>query len=97
MIINNSNKSFEELRKEFDLNKIKTNKNLEFINTDINNITDPTPDSNIDIIEFDKCVKCNKPSPYPLEIPYDQRHCYINGIGQLCIDCCKKLNERKFV
>lgn len=35
----------------------------------------------------DKCVKCGAITPYPPEVDVDRRMCYIDGAGQLCVEC----------
>ena len=42
---------------------------------------------------YDKCVGCGEKTPYPKELDIIRRHCYIEGTGQFCIDCFKKLKE----
>ena len=42
-------------------------------------------------IEFDKCVRCGEPSPYPVEYPIEHRNFNMRDIGQLCTDCFKEL------
>ena len=45
---------------------------------------------NNDLDKNIKCAVCGNPSPYPAEIEIHSRHCYIEGIGQLCIECFKE-------
>ena len=42
-------------------------------------------------IEYDPCVNCGEPSPYPIWLNIDHRNFYIEGSGQLCIDCWRKI------
>tara|TARA_B100001113_G_scaffold300684_1_gene259520 strand:+ start:329 stop:514 length:186 start_codon:yes stop_codon:yes gene_type:complete len=39
----------------------------------------------------DKCVSCNKESLYDRETHIDSRIGYIEGAGQLCLDCFGKI------
>ena len=58
---------------------IQTRKKIEIPNEEINN----------------PCVLCGKETPYPIELDIILRHCYIEGMGQLCVDCCKKFNDKR--
>ena len=40
--------------------------------------------------EYDRCVICNKETPYLRSTHIDMRYCYIEGSGQLCEDCYNK-------
>lgn len=42
-------------------------------------------------IEHDKCVNCGKETEYPKDAHVDFRDDYIEGAGQLCKDCRKKI------
>ncbi|MDP3042934.1 MAG: hypothetical protein Q8N21_00835 [bacterium] len=42
-------------------------------------------------IEHDKCVKCGGETEYPKDTRVDFREGYIEGAGQLCEDCRKKI------
>ena len=84
-----TNKTFEELRKEAEEaknNSIEFNKKLK--------TGEIQGESNI---EYDDCVFCGKITPYPKILGIDQRYCYIEGAGQLCIDCCKKYNDKRLI
>jgi len=35
----------------------------------------------------DKCVLCNKETPYEFETHVDYRYGYVDGVGQLCRSC----------
>lgn len=35
----------------------------------------------------DKCIKCGKDTPYDYETHVDLRMWYVEGAGQLCIQC----------
>ena len=72
------NKSFEEFRKEWELN-----------------IQERNIKSEISDLSADICILCGKESPYPIELDISLRHCYIESKGQLCLDCCKKFNDRR--
>lgn len=36
---------------------------------------------------IEKCIRCNKPTPYDINYPITQRRYYIDGSGQLCQSC----------
>lgn len=38
-------------------------------------------------VEMDKCVICGKDTIYPKDLHIDYRLYYIEGAGQLCVDC----------
>ena len=40
---------------------------------------------------IEKCIRCNKPIPYDINYPVDQRKYYIDGSGQLCPLCYQEL------
>lgn len=42
---------------------------------------------NDSLLEYDLCVLCGKMSEYTKETPIDQRVGYIEGAGQLCLEC----------
>ena len=39
----------------------------------------------------DKCVSCGKETEYEKGTPVDFRMCYIEGAGQLCPKCYKRI------
>ncbi len=39
----------------------------------------------------DNCVTCNKETLYRIDDPIDMRIGYIEGAGQLCLDCFEKI------
>ena len=39
----------------------------------------------------DNCVTCNKETLYRIDDPIDMRIGYIEGAGQLCLDCFGKI------
>lgn len=43
--------------------------------------------------EKDHCVVCNKLTEYEKNTNIDQRNYYIEGGGQLCFECYKKINN----
>jgi len=45
----------------------------------------------------DKCVTCNKESVYDKEEHIDFRIGYIEGAGQLCLECYNELYKKTFV
>ena len=44
---------------------------------------------------YDTCVDCGQPTPYPKDLEIIHRYCYIEGNGQFCVDCWKKLEDEK--
>ena len=40
---------------------------------------------------IEKCIRCNKSTPYDINYPITQRHYYIDGSGQLCEECWNAL------
>ena len=43
----------------------------------------------------DKCVNCEKETPYHMDVNIDYRDYYVEGAGQLCEDCYNKLLSSK--
>lgn len=43
---------------------------------------------------IEKCIRCNKPTPYDIDYSITQRHYYIDGSGQLCQSCYEVLYVR---
>ena len=43
----------------------------------------------------DKCVSCNAETEYDESVHIDFRYFYIEGVGQLCLECYNKLYEKK--
>ena len=41
--------------------------------------------------EMEKCVLCGKATDIPYAAPIDQRPFYIEGAGQLCEECYKRV------
>ena len=41
---------------------------------------------------LDNCVMCNKATEYAQHVHVNKRIGYIQGAGQLCIDCNKEMN-----
>ena len=37
------------------------------------------------------CIRCGKPTPYDIHTPITTRLYYIDGSGQLCEDCWKRV------
>ena len=37
------------------------------------------------------CARCGKPTPYPVETPITLRRYFVEGAGQLCPQCFRKL------
>jgi hypothetical protein len=46
-------------------------------------------------MEIELCIKCTVPTTYKKSDHIDTRVGYIEGSGQLCIDCLQKLEEKK--
>ena len=40
---------------------------------------------------IEKCIRCGKPTPYHLNTPITPRRYFIEGSGQLCAECYRKL------
>jgi len=45
--------------------------------------------------EKDKCVICGKETPYTKDTHIDFRMYYIEGCGQLCIECGRKTEREE--
>ena len=43
----------------------------------------------------DNCVTCNKETLYRIDDPIDMRIGYIEGAGQLCLDCYDEVYVKK--
>ena len=39
----------------------------------------------------DKCISCNKKTLYDKTDHVDTRMCYVEGAGQLCLDCYEEI------
>lgn len=37
------------------------------------------------------CIRCGRPTPYDIHTPISSRRYYIDGSGQLCEDCWKRV------
>lgn len=37
------------------------------------------------------CIRCGRPTPYDIHTPVDRRKYYVDGSGQLCEDCWKRV------
>ncbi len=42
---------------------------------------------------YDLCVSCSKKTQYPTNTHVDARIGYVEGVGQLCIECYKKVSQ----
>ena len=40
---------------------------------------------------IEKCIRCGRPTPYDIHTPIASRFYYIDGSGQLCEDCWKRV------
>ena len=38
-------------------------------------------------MDIEYCTNCGEPTPYDKSDHIDTRNCYIEGSGQLCVDC----------
>ena len=45
--------------------------------------------------KFECCVICGKPTEYRIDTPIGKRERYIEGAGQLCRECFRKLYSPK--
>ena len=43
--------------------------------------------------EYDMCVSCGSPTSYKKRVNIEYRSGYIEGAGQLCLECAKRDNE----
>lgn len=41
---------------------------------------------------YEKCVVCKKQTNVPIDLHIDLRKNYVEGVGQLCDDCAKKIH-----
>jgi len=46
-----------------------------------------------DTLKKDKCVICGKESKYPKKDHIDNRYGYVEGCGQVCYECFKKIGD----
>ena len=37
------------------------------------------------------CIRCGQPTPYDIHTPISSRRYYVDGLGQLCEDCWKRV------
>lgn len=44
-------------------------------------------------IEYEKCIDCGAKTNIPKDMHIDKRLNYIEGAGQLCNECAKKLKQ----
>jgi len=44
--------------------------------------------------KLEKCVSCGGETPYAITAPIDQRYNYVEGAGQLCAECFKKIYNK---
>jgi hypothetical protein len=45
----------------------------------------------------DNCVACGSETPYDFETHIDMRNGYIEGVGQLCINCYNEGSKKDFI
>ena len=53
-------------------------------------------DTSIICVDKDKCSLCNDDSPYDKTKPIDERIGYIEGSGQMCLDCYDKIYSHEW-
>ena len=60
------------------------------------NITETTHFEKLqeELEEKDKCTMCNDDSVYDMSMPIDLRRGYIEGSGQLCLECYDKIYNK---
>ena len=46
-------------------------------------------------MEKELCVRCGKQTPYDQSTPVTVRRYFVEGTGQLCPDCSRRLYERE--
>lgn len=46
-------------------------------------------------MEKEICVRCGKQTPYDQSTPVTVRRYFVEGAGQLCPDCWRRLYERE--
>lgn len=46
-----------------------------------------------DSLKFERCVLCGKQTHIPISTPVAARQGYVEGIGQLCPACYKKIKN----
>ena len=66
-------------------------KNLHEINKEQIGFDILNPPHKNKLIEMDKCVICGCETIYPKNMHIDYRYNYVEGAGQLCIECSKKI------
>lgn len=55
---------------------------------------DPDDDDDEDDEYKDRCVLCKCVTKYSIDTPVQCRTCYIQGAGQLCKECYKKVYDK---
>lgn len=45
--------------------------------------------------QFESCVMCSKVTNIPISQPIENRVNYVMGVGQLCDECIKKLENEE--
>ena len=71
------------------MDTVKKNNNQEY---SMGNITETTHFENLQKESIkDKCNLCNGDSPYDNTEPIDERVGYVEGSGQMCLDCYEKV------
>jgi len=46
-------------------------------------------------VETEKCVLCDAETNVPVDLHIDYRKNYVEGVGQLCDDCAKKIGHNE--
>lgn len=46
-------------------------------------------------VEMEKCVSCGKETIYPKDLDINFRDYYVEGAGQLCVDCYMDIYDNR--
>ena len=44
--------------------------------------------------DVDKCISCGVKTPYTINTHIDMREYYVEGAGQLCVECYEKIYKK---
>lgn len=50
-------------------------------------------ENDFEVIQFEKCVICDKETNVPINQHIDYRYYYVEGSGQLCKKCFEKIDN----
>lgn len=56
-------------------------------------INEATHISQIQPDRMERCVICGTLTEVPMDLPVSERETYMEGAGQLCLECCWKLYQ----